>query len=128
MRIFQAIYKGTENLFNKIKTPLLKLVGGAIGGVAGGPAGAAAGSAAGGAVAGGDNDKKPASVELNRGIGEAMGLNYVKKGKASEEQHTKRMVEQIGRTSESISDPTLYYTNNIDYHFNFFDFWMRLNE
>ena len=122
MRVFQAIYKGTENILQKIKTPLLKIIGGIAGGAAGGPAGAAAGSAAGSAVAGGDNEKNPVGVELNRGIGEAMGFSSVRKGKASEEQHTNRMVEQVGRTSESISDPTLYYTNNIDYHFNFFDF------
>jgi hypothetical protein len=129
MRVFQAIYQGQKSLWQKIKNPLLKIGGGIAGAYLGGPAGAAAGSAAGSAMAGGDNkEKSPVGVELNRGIGEAIGFSSVKGGKASEEQHTNRLVEQVGRTSESISDPTLYYTNNIDYHFNFFDFWMRLCE
>ena len=124
MRVFQAIYQGQKGLWQKIKGPLLKIGGGIAGGALGGPAGAAAGSAAGSALAGsGDDGKKsPTHVELNRGIGEAMGFTSVKGGKATEEQHTSRLVEQVGKTSESISDPTLYYTNNIDYHFNFFDF------
>jgi len=128
MRVFQTIYQGQKGIWDKIKSPLLKIVGGAVGGAVGGPAGAVAGTAAGSAVAGSDNKENPSGVELNRGVGEAMGFSSVRSGKASEEQHTNRMVEQVGRTSESISDPTLYYTNNIDYHFNFFDFWTRLSE
>src|ERR1043165_6628943 len=124
MRIFQAIYQGQKNLINKIKTPLLKIVGGIAGGAVGGPAGAAAGSAAGGAAggSGGMDKQKPVRVSLNQGVADAMGMTGVRKGKASEEQQTNRMIEQVGRTSEAISDPTIYHTNNIDYHFNFFDF------
>ncbi|CAH1765283.1 1683_t:CDS:2 [Entrophospora sp. SA101] len=86
-------------------SPLFKIGGALAGGAIGGPAGAAAGSAAGSAMAGsGDDKEKPISVELNRGIGEAMGFTSVKGGKATEEQHTSRMVEQHNNNA----NPTTY--------------------
>src|SRR3954464_3339941 len=95
------------------------------GGAVGGPAGAAAGSAASSAIgSGGAMGNLTRDLLTGRDGFKSMGLDREKVNRVQELQ-TQRMFQSMAGTGESMLEPSVFYSNSVQFPYSLYDLWLR---